>query len=566
MSMQVADLFARMGFRVDKGQQAKAQASIQRFGAMAKKALLPLAGLASGAALFQALRGNQEFAKSLVRLEIASKGAIGTSDELRKKILQVSDATGIARDKVLQGAASFISLTGDSKSAADQLETFAKVAQASGADTDDVARSAAAMSQSMGIASKDFEKGFSILIAGGKAGSVELKNVAQVMAKLSAVSSNFAGGTGLDALASTSAGLQLVTRAFGGEASEGANALRKLMGTMVKSAPKLKEAGVSIFNVDPETGKKVRRNFQDIIEDIEKSSLSKDPTALAQAFGSKEALAAYEQLVLNKDEWRALTKEVRNANDVQEDYAKVSAKASIKISKAWNKVSNLILRGAAAVTDVLMVLAGSFDAVKVTVLLAVSAFALFRIASVAAALQTAAAWALAAAPIILMVGLIALLYLIVQDFLTFMEGGESVIGTIWDGISQHWKDTLMEFFEWFEKKINSVALMADDFVSFFTGSESKREKRNKAQAAAATAQFARDRSGRSLEDRNLPPLPVYGPPTPTRPNTGVMLKPDGSNWAEYQNQKIEINVNGVTDPIAVTDEVEKRLKKGLKDQ
>lgn len=572
MSLQVADLFAKLGFRVDKGSQAKAQASIGRFASATKKLLLPAAGAAAavGFALKNALVGNQAFDKSLVRLEVASKGLLGTSDQLKTKTLDVSDATGIARDAVLKGSASFISLTGDSKTAGEQMELFAKVSQGTGADMDDVARSGAAMSQSMGIAGEDFEKAFSILIAGGKAGSVELKDVAQVMAKLSAVSSNFAGGKGVKALADTSAALQLVTRAFGGSASEGANALQKLMGTMVKSAPKLKAAGVEVFSVDPETGKKVRRNFQDIIQDIENSTLSSDPTALAQAFGSKEALAAFEQLVKNKDEWSNLAAEVLNANDVSEDYATVSRKASFQIAKAWNKAGNFMIKVADGITTFLFGIGENFEAIKITVLLVAAAFMVFRSAAVAAGIASAAAgaksaamWLLGVAPLLLIILLIAALYLAVQDFISFLQGKDSLFGEIFDGPVEQWLLDIEKFFLQAEKDFKEFGKNVQKWLFGGSGGDIVQRARTMLddKASGSTASQRRVRAAASAGIKATLNTRSADASTGVFATTNPMF-----NSTTGGGNTFNMEINGVSDPVAAAQETERIFSKKLEGQ
>ena len=574
--MKVADLFAKLGFRVDKASQDKAQNAIAKVGKFAKKQLSgPLAMLTGGALLFKALGANQAFNKSLVRLEVASKGLLGTSGELRKKILAVSDATGIARDKVLQGSASFISLTGDSKTAGEQMELFAKVAQATGADIDDVARSGAAMSQSMGIAGKDFEKAFSILIAGGKAGSVELKDVSQVMAKLAAVSSQFAGGKGVKALSDTSAALQLVTRAFGGRASEGANALEKLMGTMVRSADKLKGVGVDVFKIDPATGNKVRKNFQEIVESIQGSKLAKSPKALIDVLGSKEALAAYEQLVKNKDEWRNLAAEVQKSNDVSEDYAKVSKKASFQIAKAWNKAGNFMIKVADKITGFIIGIGENFEAIKITVLLVAAVFALanvaalsLRVVSVAAAIQTAAAWLLTLAPILLMIALIAVLYFAVQDFISFLDGKDSFFGDIFGGPVQEWMLDIEKFFLEAEKMFREFGSKAKKWVKDGVMSAVGLGGSNRGLGGLAKQASERNASLKRVQDMRQDGQRAAASRAVANqsigindPNSRMFNMTEGGGKTD-----VSIIINGATDPIATGKEVERQFSMRLEGQ
>ena len=85
---------------------------------------------------------------------------------------------------------------------------------------DDVATTGAALSQSLKIDPADFEKAFSILNSQGKAGAIELKDLAGEMASL-APQWQRAGSSGVEGMTNMGAALQIVRRNFG-SASEAA--------------------------------------------------------------------------------------------------------------------------------------------------------------------------------------------------------------------------------------------------------------------------------------------------------------------------------------------------------
>lgn len=551
--MKVADIFALLSLKTDKRSFDKSEAQINKFSSTVKRGLTKLTGfmksqlgaIAGLTAVVFGVKNAHAFSTALVRLDVASKGALGGLDAMKTKILEVSDATGIAKEDVLQGTASFISLTGDAKTAAGAMELFAKVAQATGANIDDVARSGAALSQSMGIAGEDFEQAFSILIASGKAGSVELKDVSQVMAKLSAVSSQFAGGTGVGALAETGAALQLVTRAFGGRAKEGANALEKLMGSMVRAAPKLKKFGVEVFDIDPKTGQKTRREFNAIVKDIAESKLALDPTALIDALGSKEALAAFEQLTKVNGEWDALTDSTRNAKDVAQDYARVSKSAAVKATKAWNKFKNVLTRAFVAVLEILVAVIDHFEAIALTLGTVGIAFAIMSRQAIWAGIKVAAAWAPAVLGFILMTALLAALFLIFEDIVAFFQGKDSVLGTLFEIVAKRWGAALEKFFKGLERRFESMKLIADDFISFVTGKESKRERRARLRTAEDVRDFQAIRGGRTLQERFRRPEegPMLGPAAPYIPQA-QFVHPD----FQPGGQGVIVNVTTGADP------------------
>src|SRR5262245_15920561 len=200
--MTIAELFVTLGIKAD----AKAIAEIDRFlrksekkadlfldrwnkkagkflGGAIKTGLLA-AGAGLAAVFVDGAKDALAFEKGLTRLDISSRGAMGSMRDVKNQILTVSRETGVAKEEILAGATAFVNLTGDGKAAKDSLMTFARVAQASGASMDDISAAAAAMNQNLKVNPAEFEKAFSILIRGGKLGAVELKDFAGLLAEL----------------------------------------------------------------------------------------------------------------------------------------------------------------------------------------------------------------------------------------------------------------------------------------------------------------------------------------------------------------------------------------------
>jgi TP901 family phage tail tape measure protein len=352
--MNVAELFATLGIKPNEAEWARAKAKIDDFDKKTTSKFQRLkknigtgfginiaSGITNaarrvGGAMVDAGRDALNFNEQLTRLDIASKGSMGSMDQVQKQIFKVSKATGVAKEELLKGTAQFIALTGEGKAASESMKTFARVAVASGASMDDITTSAAALMQNMQIDPKDFEKAFSILIAGGKAGAIELKDVAGLMSEIAPLSERFAGGGGLGGLANLNAALQL-TRRGAGSASQAATQLSSLMSAIVKNAAKLEKAKIQVFTKD-ENGVKRMRSFSAIMKDLGESKLAKDPTLLIDALGRKEAEAATIQLTKNRDAWDELAAGTMDANDVAEDYDKFQKSSAAKVKKAWNNV------------------------------------------------------------------------------------------------------------------------------------------------------------------------------------------------------------------------------------
>lgn len=284
---------------------------------------------AAGAAAGVAYKDAINFDEALTRLDIASRGAMGSLAQVRSRILGVSEVTGVAKESLLEGANSFVALTGDGKAATEAMQTFARVQKATGADMGDIASSAAAMNQQMGISAPQFEKAFSILVKGGKEGAVELKDMAGLMASLSAQFSKFSGSQGTSGLASLGAAFQITRQGFG-SASEAATGLEALMGSLVQKAGDLKKKGVRVFEADGKTLK----SLDGIVNALANKGLNQ--TKLFDLLGRKEAVAAFNQLTKNRQAWGNLADATMNANDVAEDYDKFNQSSAAQLQKSWN--------------------------------------------------------------------------------------------------------------------------------------------------------------------------------------------------------------------------------------
>ena len=257
--------------------------------------------------------------------------------EFRQELSQVSRATGLNRQELLNGAAAYVALTGDAAGATKAMALFGKVSNATGASMADIAATAAAMKSNLGIDPKDFEAAFAALHVQGKAGAVELRELATELAGIAPTFAAFKGGAGVEGLKEMGAALQVLRQGFG-SSTEAATGMQALMVSLKKNADKFQKAGVKIYDKDPKTGKKRLRDFSDIVDGIANSKLAKDPTLLQKAFGRDEAVRAYDQLVQNRALLDDLIRQSSDAGAIDRDAATYLASPAGRIAKAWEEV------------------------------------------------------------------------------------------------------------------------------------------------------------------------------------------------------------------------------------
>lgn len=300
-----------------------------------------LAGIGGGLGIASVVTDVVDLERGLARFQIATDGTAQSTDALRDQLTRTSRATGISRNDLLSGASAYVALTGDADGARNSVALFGKVANATGANMDDLAAVAASMKDNLGINPADFEAGFSALAVQGKAGAIELRELATLLAGVAPSFSQFDGGGGAKGLAAMGAALQVVRKGFG-SSSEAATGMRALMVSINRNAKQFERVGVKIYDKDPKTGKRRLKDFRDIIDGIGASRLVKDPTALTKAFGSDEAKRAFDQLMLNRGLLDELILKSSDKNAIDRDAQTYQQSTAGRLERAWNGVKLII--------------------------------------------------------------------------------------------------------------------------------------------------------------------------------------------------------------------------------
>lgn len=281
--------------------------------------------------------------KKLTRLGIQAGQSKAEMIGFHERLRDLSDDTGLGTENLADAAARFVSLTGAYKQARRGAEVFAKASAASGASLEDVAGAAASLSNNLDISDvAGFQQGLSIMLTQGKAGAVELRELAGLLPTIAPNFTKF-GRTGTDGLAELGGALQVVRRGFG-SGSEAATGLNALMTSLTRNASKFEKAGVTMFNNDAETGKQSLRNFLVLIEAIGNSQLMNSPQALIDTFGSSEAERSFQELYKGFVDVNKLWRQGLASNAVEEDFATYMESSAGRIEKAWQRLQNTFAR------------------------------------------------------------------------------------------------------------------------------------------------------------------------------------------------------------------------------
>jgi hypothetical protein len=291
-----------------------------------------IAGVLGIGALAAEAKKLMDFETRVVRLGIASRSSAQRMAQLKTQIFAVGQARGLDPNALLGGVEKFVALTGDIEAAAKALDAFGMVASATGSNVQDITVAAAALSTNLGVSGDLMKDAFAGLVAQGKAGAVELKDMAAELAGLTPQFATF-NKVGVEGLRELGALLQLARQGFG-SAAETATGMTSLMTKLVKNARQLKAVGVNVFETGP-NGEKRLRNMADIIFELGDKTQG-DPAKLMKAIGDIEA---YKALLPILKEGRAEFEKLvavaaGGSRELDADFARIAETPAFKIEQA----------------------------------------------------------------------------------------------------------------------------------------------------------------------------------------------------------------------------------------
>lgn len=250
---------------------------------------LDLVGVGGIGGIVAAGRQVYNFQTGLTRLQISSGKTKTEIQELERRLFAVGKAKGVDPDELLAGASAYTAATGDLQTYIDGLEGLGETATATGSDVSTLSNVAQALTKNLGVAGKEWGAAFDVIAAQGKAGAVELQELARELPGLTPQFATF-GTTGVKGIRELGAVLQIARSGFGSTA-EAATGVRAIMTNLLQNQKKFGAAGVKIFKED---GKSLR-DLSDIIYDIGEAKVFRGKggeARLVTAFGSSEAYRA----------------------------------------------------------------------------------------------------------------------------------------------------------------------------------------------------------------------------------------------------------------------------------
>lgn len=280
--------------------------------------------------------------KEMTRFQIDAQLGADKMSTFRAEVMRVSNATGVSRQSLVEGAHAYQILTGDADGARESMDLFAKVAIASGSSMDEIAHVAGAMRMNARIDPKNFQEGFDVLLSMGHKGSVELRDFGSEVARLMPMVDNFGNASGMDKWTEMAAGIQGVRKEFG-DVNQAATGFAQLMARLSndKVAERLASHGVMVWSIDPKSGLHVKNDLFKILDQIR--TKIKDPKVLGEVMGGRlEASRALNAIEKHWDEIIALKNEAQGSDQVNKDAATYLDSPTGKLERAGERIKNAL--------------------------------------------------------------------------------------------------------------------------------------------------------------------------------------------------------------------------------
>ncbi len=332
--------------------QARAAKQAERDAKRMRKEMLGagrglLGGVGNGMQMalgFQALggiegmaRGVFDFNDQLMRFQLAARKTPAEAQKIGEAARQIATETGIAAEKVLAGARAYVDLAGAENYSEGMMRLLARSASASGAAIGDMATVAYSLHNALNIDPGTMEDVIGGLINQSKDGTIHFQNMAEEIIALGPKFARF-GVTGRQGAAELGAMLQIAGSGFK-DAAEASTGMQGLFRGLILHEDKFRKAGVATMTMGKD-GAKHLRPLEEIVNDISKSGLMKDPSKLLKDVGRGEGEAFLQLWIKQIEKYKELTDAAMVNGVVQKDLATVTESSSGRMAISMEKVKN----------------------------------------------------------------------------------------------------------------------------------------------------------------------------------------------------------------------------------
>jgi len=273
-------------------------------------AVCSAAAVAVGGAAYRNFAGDE---RTLTRIGITAEATREEMQAVRNTLFSISKDTGLQFEDSVVGLDALTASGRNLNEAMALLPSIMATAQASGANVDDIATSADALFTSLNINASDMQGAFDILVAGGKAGKFELKDMAQHLPSLAPAfkALGYEGEAGLRKLIVALQTVRTQTGSSGEAATAFTDVLTKMESQTITN--NFKKFGVDLRG----SLSTARKNGEDVLDTFIKLSqqaVKGDLSKLPQLFTDKQMLIGMRSLITSADAMEKFNAALQNTD------------------------------------------------------------------------------------------------------------------------------------------------------------------------------------------------------------------------------------------------------------
>lgn len=279
--------------------------------------------------------------RGITRIGITANASAEELAGVRKQIEGIAFETAQSSGKVTGGLEVLVAQGRSLKDSLSFLPSVARTAAATGAEVDDIAKSADAVGTNFKIAAKQMQDAFDIMAAGGNAGSFELKDQARYLPSIApaAAAAGFNGTKGLTELIA----LLQVMRKGSGSPEEASSSLNNIFQKMDSDETRKR---FKSFGIDSskalEKARKEGKNLVEVFADLTDQALKGDMSKLPRLFSDMEMARGMRALMTYRQELKGLIELINSTakGTVSQALVKVTSDARAQIDHMFSAVEN----------------------------------------------------------------------------------------------------------------------------------------------------------------------------------------------------------------------------------
>lgn len=326
---------------IDESEQ-KAKGLSSRLGGLGSAA-----GVAGAAMVGMAVKGLTNFAafeRQMSRIGITAGATVSETVGAARQVQDLANQFAMPLDEARNGLDTLVSSGMSLRDAMTFLPSVLLTAQAAGAATEDMANTAQKTASSLGLQADQMQKAFDIMVAGGKAGQFELKDMAQFIPTLASQFSTlgYKGEEGLKRLIAILQTLRTRTGTAGEAATQATNIFSKIFSE--QTAKSFKEFGIN-FSKEMAKAKAQGKDVLTAFTDLTEKALKGDMTKLPKLFQDLQMQQGVTTLVQARAEMKGFLEDVNSAQvegSGLRDFQRIVGDTESSIQKMSNSYDQML--------------------------------------------------------------------------------------------------------------------------------------------------------------------------------------------------------------------------------